>query len=453
MANNATVVTGNNVYGLRAYSQRVVSTLLNSCVVLAAFGLMNSNKGDAIYNVGTPEAGMMLSGADVPPATKREIVECEAYYPEIENVDQRDVKNMGYRDTSATMSTSANGDPTFTVTVSSGVITAVSVDTNNTGWSGCPPTIVAVDAGYTGQGAVLTGVVTSGTLTVEVTSGGYGYSASVSGLAFYSKSAGEKSIRPCFRWTHKETEGYVYKRDIDRFRALQQSNVDLFNAKVNDLTSREQLRMVSALLQYVNNDMMFGTPTTPASNDPWDHQYGLDAALDVDNVYGGLDRSVTANYFWRARQDTTTHVFTLEQLWADSHLTKGIGYLNGNIDVYIVSPTLMEKYNRESSSYQIIAQSDPGVQKLRAFGFKSPVIKYNTSYVISDIRVAPKTIYGLNMASWIFATKSGYNFKFQGWEDQTLKEGGKQAFYGLCDIQYMLACNAPALNVCYTAVS
>ena len=452
MANTADVVTGNQVNVLRAYSQRVVSTLLNTCVVLAALGLMNSNKGNEVFGVGSPEAGMLISGAEVEPIRKKDIVECGQYYPEVQNYDQRDIATPAYRGNSATMSVSA-GTATYTATVTSGVITGVSVGGTNTGFSGSPPTLVVVDGGYTGQGALLEASVSAGAVSVTILSGGYGYSSSgnITILENSGKSAGEKSMRPCFKWTEKETPGYVYKRDIDRFNALKEKSTDLFNGAVNDLTSREQLNMTAALLQYVNRYAIYGTPTD-STLDMWDQQFGLDAAISATNTYAGIDRTVVANYMWRGLVDSTAHNFTLEQLYSDSHLTKGIAYMGGKIDVFLVGPSLFDKYQREVQAYRI-TQDDGKILKLREMGYEGQIIKYGTSYVMSDNRIKPATVYGLNSKSWIFATKSGHNFKFEPCKDQTNIEGGKKAFYGLCGVQYMLICEAPALNVRYTNVS
>src|SRR5207249_2450559 len=96
-------VNGNNVFGLKALSLHIVSTLLNSCVLLAALALQDSNKAASFWDPGSPEAGGLISGADISPVTRKEIVECSQYSPLIESVWQGDVKTMGYRDTSATM--------------------------------------------------------------------------------------------------------------------------------------------------------------------------------------------------------------------------------------------------------------------------------------------------------------------------------------------------------------
>ena len=454
MANTADAVTGNAVYGLKAYSLKVVSTLLNSCVVLAILGLMNSNKGNELYGVGSPEAGMLLSGADIDPIRKKEIVECAAYYPDVKYYDQRDIKTMGYRDTSATMSTSA-GTATYTATIASGVITAVTVGGTNTGFSGTPPTLIAVDAGYTGAGAILEGTISGGAITVTVISGGYGYSSSVTILENSGKTEAEKTLRPCFKWTHKETPVYVWKRDLDRFEALRKNQKQLFDAGVNELTARSQLAAVSSLLQYVNQDVIYGSPNTLGADtdDLWKNQFGLVNAFAPDNTYAGIDRTLTANWAWRGRRDDTSHVYSLEDLYADMHFTKGISYLGGSVDALLVGPTLFTKYQREIAAYRTNPDPDGKIAKLRTFGWKGQAINYNGMFVVSDNRIAAKSAFGIDARSLIFATKSGYNFKMSELKDQSLIEGGKQAFYGTADLQYMLVCEGPMLNVYYTALT
>ena len=74
---NATAVNGNAVFGLRALATNIVSTLLNSCTVLAALAIFSSNKADAIQNVGTPDAPALITGANLTPAQQREINECQ----------------------------------------------------------------------------------------------------------------------------------------------------------------------------------------------------------------------------------------------------------------------------------------------------------------------------------------------------------------------------------------
>ena len=415
---------------------------------------MNSNKADELFGVGTPDSGIMMSGGHIDPIRKKDIMECSEYYPEIDNVDQRDVKTMGYRDTNATISLGSGA--TYTVTAVSGVITAVAVTGGGSGYAGCPPTVVAVDSGYTGGGAILKATIAGGVVTaVTVVSGGVGYSTStISIVEFTNKSIGEQSMRPCFKWTEKVTPAYVYKRDTDRFMAQKTNQTQIFNQKVNDLTSRAEKKAISALLQDVAVDVIYGTPAT--STDPlWTAPFGFNYALDNTNqaIYAGVDRSVAANYMWRSKLDANARVFTLEQLWKDAHVTKGIGYLGGNVDVFLTNPSYFNKCLSEVQSYQVNPDNDDKIKKLRQFGFEGVIIKHNTSYIMSDIRIKAGTIYGLNAKSWIFATKSGANFAFNKWTDQSTIEGGKVAFYNTCRLQYMLICEAPPLNVMYSSLT
>lgn len=455
MANGADYagVNGNAVFGLKALSLHIVSTLLNSCVLLAALGLQDSNKMAGIWDPGSPDAGGLISGADVDPIIKKEIVECSQYSPLIEAVWQGDVKVMGYRDTSATLAVGSGA--TFSVTVTAGVISAVSVTAPGSGYAGCPPTLIPVDSDNTGQGAILRATISGGAVTaVTILSGGYGYGATVSILCQSGNSEGQKNARPVFKWTHVETPYYVYQRDIDRQEALSQGQKQLFDAGVNSLTMAGQKRATATLIQYVEEDAIYGSPTDESA-DLWDHQHGVASAIDSNNTYGTINRSDTANYYWRAQEDPNTHVFTLEQLWADAMYAKGLSANGGYLSAIIVGPTLFAKFQRESQSYTINANQNPNVQLMkRVYGFKGQCIMYNDTYVLCDYRVAANTVYGINSMGWTFATKQGANFKQSAPKFQGDIEGGKQAWYTRVDLQYMLMCQAPAFgNVKYTAVS
>jgi len=48
--------------------------------------IRDSNKDNMFWNPGSPNSGMLLSGADIPGSMKKEIVECESYSPLLEAV-------------------------------------------------------------------------------------------------------------------------------------------------------------------------------------------------------------------------------------------------------------------------------------------------------------------------------------------------------------------------------
>jgi len=132
--------------------------------------------------------------------------------------------------------------------------------------------------------------------------------------------------------------------------------------------------------------------------------------------------------------------------------TKALAAKGQGPDVVVVGPTLFSKWQKASQAYTMNANTDPNIQVLRRqYGFKMQVIQYNTIYVLMDINVPPNTVYALNTQSWAFVTRSGANFSMAPWTDQSLIEGGKQAWYSIVETQYMLMCLAPAYgNVQYT---
>lgn len=450
------IVNGNNVYGLRALSMQIVSTLLNSCGILAALGIMNANKMDTVFDVGTPSLGAALSGATLSPTMNREIMECSQYSTLIESIFQYDVKNMGYRDTTATLA-QGSGATIGTITITNGVIISVAVSGGGTGFAGSPPTLIPVDVGG-GQGAILLATIAGGQLTaITVQNGGFGYSGSTTVLVNTGYTAGQKAARSTFKWTHDESVGYVYWRDVRRSDTLATQQTRMLNtAYNNELVMTEQKNVISGQIQRMAGMSIFGTPTSQTA-DLWDQPFGLDAMIDSNNNYAGIDRSLDANYYWRSLEDTSAHVWTLEQLWADAHMTKGLAFkggANAGLDVFFVNPILHAKFMAESQAYTINANTDPNIQILkRVYGFSQITIKYNNTYVIPDVRVPLNTVYGLNTKSIIWAFRNGAKFNLGPLNDQRKVLGGIDAQTFLCDTQYMLINQAPALSVKYTAVS
>lgn len=462
MANTADYanVNGNQVWGLKALSVQIISTLLNSCGVLAALGIMNANKMDTVFDVGTPSLGAALSGSIMSPSQQNEMLsstkEASQYSPVIEAIFEYDVKNMGYRDTTATLA-QGTGAVIGTITITNGAIISVAISNGGSGFSGAPPTLVAVDVGG-GQGAILLATIAGGQLTaITVQSGGYGYSGSTTVLVNTGFTAGQKNARPVFKWVHDESVGYIYWRDVRRSDALTTMQQRIINTqRNNDLVMDEQKRVVSGQIQRMAGMSIFGTPTDQTA-DLWDQPYGLDSMIDNANNYAAIDRSLDANYFWRSIVDTSAHVWTLEALWNDAHMIKGLAFKGGaqaGLDCFFVNPVLHAKFMAESQAYTINANTDPNVQILkRVYGFGQHIIKYNNTYVIPDVRIPPGKVYGLNTKSICWAFRNGAKFNLGPLNDQRKVMGGIDAQIFLSDTQYMLVNQAPALCVKYTNVT
>ncbi len=453
MANSTTVVTGNSVFGLRDYGDQIISTLWNSNPLIAVLGMRNNNKNQSFYNPGTPDAGALISGAVVPTAMQKEIMECESYSPLLESVIQNDIQTMTYRPNSPTLAVGSGA--TFNVTVVNGVITAVAVTFGGSGYAGALPTIIPVDSANAGQGAYLIPTVSGGQVTaITVRSGGYGYT-SVEILCQTGNTAGTKNIRPTFKWTNKTAACYVYKRDQDRLKALASGQQDLLNTFALELQGTEITRKTSGLMQQLELDTLFSAGPTDQTDAIWDNQFSIATAIDGTSNYAGLDRSLTANYFWRAQKVTTALTMTLSQLYQDMMFTRGLMANGEGPDCIFVGTRLFAKYQQESLAYQQNANNDVNVQAMkRQFGMKLQVIMYDTIYVVCDPNLPPTYAYGMNTKAWYFATKQGSNFSAQGWADQSKIEGGKVAWYNVVGLQYMLMLLAPGYGqIQYTNLS
>lgn len=458
MANtvDVTSVNGNSVFSLKDMGMQIISTLFQSCPILAALGIMNSNKAGNFWDPGTPEAGILISGADITPLQKKEADEIGQYSPLLESIRQDDITNQPYRGNMPTLAVGSGA--TFTVTVANGAISGVTVTNGGSGYAGAPPTMIAVDSIGAGQGARLTATVSGGQITaVNILSGGYSYTA-VTLIAQTGATAGTKNARPVFKWTHFSSPLYVYNRDIRRNNAMSRYEEDVWNKGVSDLAAAEITRKTAGMIQQVEYDAIFGNPNQDGgsqTDDLWTHQFGLVPILDYTNVYAGFDRTDVNNYFWRAQKVTDALVFTLEGIYADAMFQRGLSANGGNVDVLFVGPTLFAKWQKESQAYTTNMNTDPNVQVMkRQFGFQMQVIKYNTCYVILDMRVPANTVFGCDMRPWCFMTRAGANFTVNAWSDQTKIEGGKDAMYSVLQMQYMLFCQSPALaQIQYSNVS
>lgn len=442
MANGSNAVTGNSVFGFKSYGSRIISTIFSACPTLAIFGFRNNNKPNTYWDPGNPTAGMLISGAELPPAMKKQIQQVQRWQPLFEYIRQDDVQVQGYRPNSPTIAVGSGG--ALSVTVTDGVITDVSVTNGGSGYAGAPPTIVLVDSLNRGQGAVVEVSVTNGQISSPVIrSGGYGYT-SVTALVVTGNTDGQKNIRPAFGWARRSSPMYVYQDDIDSLEALSNGNKDVFANHRLDLQAAALQRHTASLIQKVQTDILHGPGPTDTSEFIWDNPYSIAQAIDYNNTYADIDRSLAANYAYRGVKITDALNLTLEGLFQEVMFNLGKAAIGTGCNVALVGPQLFVKFQQESQAYTSNANTDVNVMAVeRQFGFKMQVIKYNTMYVVCDNNIQPGRCYCINTGTWFFATKDSENFKMQPWTNQATVEGGKAAWYSTLSLQYMFGCFAP----------
>lgn len=454
---NTTDYSSSLALAVRSVSASVVSTLLQNAPVLQAFHIFSQNKSHDVFDIGNPTTDTLLSGAQLDPVTQRTVMQDSAFYAMVDSILQNDYKRGQYRDTIVGASAHSGTDPTLAATVVNGSITAVTVSGGGTGFSGAAPTIIAVDAlGSAGFGAQFEATVSGGAITaVTVINGGQGYASSgVTLIANAGYSAGEKFSRPFWKYSELKNAGWVYDRDVDAAKKLVVDAEKGGEAAVS-LIPMEFKRVAALQSQVIANDIWNGTPTSDVA-DMWDKQYGLLQAVDDGSstgTYAGIDRTLAANYWFRAVVDTKAHNFTLQQLVDDANLNKGLVTRGKGVDLFVVPLNLLAKFRAESVAYQENANMDDKVRELAQYGFKSNVIKYGNAYCIGDWRCPQKTVLGLNMESFILNFLPGRKFAPSELYDQRGIPGGIEGHRFDVRTQWRLMCVAPNLNIKYTNVS
>lgn len=448
-------------------SAQAISTLLSSCVLLAVLGIQQGNKPDEMMGVGTPSSQSIISGVKID-SIKQKQLDQMTYSPLIQAIDQRDQKWKTYRDTPVTPSVLGTG-ATFTVTTTNGVITAVAVSGAGSGYTGAAPTLIAIDAaGSCGYGAKLVPTMSAGTFSsVSVVAsgggnGGQGYAATgVTVLVNAGYSAGTMYDRPIFKYAELESTGYVYYRDVDAAVALFKQAVNVNDGPEISVLNTSIQQVLGAQMQEICDALWTGTPSDQSAA-MWDRPAGLLAAIDDANTYGGLDRTTAANYWWKAKKDTATHVFSLQDLVNDALYTKGLafqgGEMQGGPDIFVVNPQLFQKFISQATAQTQVVDlcSNGSLKQFGEYGFKATALKYGQVWCIPDQRCPVGTVLGINSKTIVIAFKSGKKFTPSKIYDGKALGPTTGAFDGsfyYVNTQIMPIVEAPSLCVKYTAVS
>ena len=456
MANTTTFPT-DVALSAPSISASVVQTLLRNCVMLQAFHLFSQTKPNEVFDVGNPESTNILSGAELDPNMIQELEQDSAYFPLIKNIIENDYKRMAFRDTMPTVATNTGTAASYTITVTNGSITAVAVASGGSSYAGVAPTLIAVDAlGSAGFGAVLQATTSGGAVTaVTVLNGGSNYSASgVSIVENYGYSEGEQYARPEFHYSQILNTARIYDTDVAAVRKLAKDAVKEKEGVIS-LAATAYKEKMALQAQVIAQDLVTGTPTSQSAR-LWDQQFGLLGAVDDGSNttnYAGIDRTLAANYWWRAVVDSSAQNLSLAKLVDDANLTKGLATKGEGIDVFFVPLNLLAKYKAEEVAYTTNVNMDDKVREFGQYGFKTQMLKYGNVYVIGDTRIPQKTAIGLNMKSFIFHFLPGAKFTPSELYPQHGIPGGIKGNVFFVETQWRAICVAPNLNVKYTNLS
>ena len=231
-------------------------------------------------------------------------------------------------------------------------------------------------------------------------------------------------------------------------------------AAVGSLFEVERKDRLAALIQRMNN-MAFGLDGgggRPTDEDAvnWDRFHSFAAALSEDNTYGGIDRTVAANAWWKGHtiSTATQAVFSdiIDYCNYDLGMTdKGLG-----IQLIAVGKTLFKIAKAEAKSENVQVTND-ATKEYPEFGFRKEVVRINSGnrivYIYYEPAMPAGHLLALDPATWTFAIHPKYNFKVDGPFDQHKNEGGDEADTGTIEVKPLLVCEVPSGNAYFSSVA
>lgn len=269
-------------------------------------------------------------------------------------------------------------------------------------------------------------------------------------------SIGQAFTRPFVKWVERADPILVPKKEIRRTARGGGSNA---SAAVGDLFTAETKRRLASHLKWWNTQL-WSSSAAPSNEDAetWDNIHGFASALDNDNNYCGVDRSLSANSYWRSNRVTAARAASLEDLVNYSQYDLGIVDKGAPIQLLICGNSLFPTFKAEAKAKggTVFYKDIPDIGE---FGFKREVVKFNNTYVLCDPACPSKhkgdtknVVLVLNPDTWTTAFSPQANFTVDEPFDLSKTDGGKDAMKSNLRTELMLICEVPSLNVYFEDV-
>jgi hypothetical protein len=261
--------------------------------------------------------------------------------------------------------------------------------------------------------------------------------------------------RPRFKWVEYADPYKVGNKLIRRTLRKAPNEVAAWQA-VGSLFKAET---TSVLAVHLNRwqQLLWGTTGTGAptneDNDTWDAPHSLANALGAANTYGGVDRSLAANAWWRGNTVSTAFGADFESLINYCNYDLGLAKKGTGIDLLLVDGQNFKKAKSEAKAKGQTVIANGGIPEYGAFGFKRELVRIDNTWIVYDPECPANTVAALNMDTWTVAIHPDANFKVTEPFDQTKVEGGDDAQAGQVRTEAMIVCEVPSLNAYFTSVS
>lgn len=228
-----------------------------------------------------------------------------------------------------------------------------------------------------------------------------------------------------------------------------------------------EVKTRTAVLAELINDELFGVnsqPGFPTNEDTleWDHIHSIQSALDTDNTYGGIDRTLSANDYWRSHVVTTPFSGTFGDLVEECNYTLGMIDQGLGVQVIAVGKDLIRRAKAEAKAegYTVmrgdIADPEYGFKRDMVCiysGSRKVFVYYEPAMNAVDTASGTKNAFCLDPSTWTFAIPGDRNFKVsKPIAANEVDEGGDEADFGTIETEILLCCEVPKGNARFTNI-
>ncbi len=218
------------------------------------------------------------------------------------------------------------------------------------------------------------------------------------------------------------------------------------------------------------NQLMWGTRGNGYPSDQtavkWDALHSLAYSIGPDtqsssnpyrrNNYGGLDRSTSANSFWRGKgTDAYGNIIFRDFIrtlnYDSSYAFAAVG---AGVDVIACSGALFQKALNEADGKTGVVYHNGQIPGMADIGFKKDVVCFDSAtYVIYDPECPSGHLAALNSATWTIAIHGKKNFRVSKPKDQSEIKGGDDVTCGTLRTKMLWCCEEPGVNGYFTGVT
>ena len=262
--------------------------------------------------------------------------------------------------------------------------------------------------------------------------------------------------RPRFKW-HERADPYKIPNKEMRITKRTAPNEIMAWQGIESIAALEMKSVEAVHMDYWTNRLWgnsgSGAPTDE-DQDVWDNIHSLSKALDDDNVYGGLDRSSSANSFWRGNHNpnsTTAASMSFEDLINYCNYDLGFSKKGGKLDLILTDAANFKRAKSEAKSKGSTSMTPQAIQERGKFGFRREIVEIDNTFIVYDPFCPTGHLAALNLDTWTIAIHPDANFKVSTPEDQQKVEGGDDAHTGHVRTEMMVVCEVPSQNAYWTS--